>query len=161
MNINKIASFINNSKRTQSVLRNISDNPSLYSTIGAFLISTTARPVATVAISKDKQDGIYSACSSVASAFVELIAGFLIFKPLQKYINKSSQQLYNSEKTIFSENAKLLRQYKSLTNRLLKLPTIGVTSMLRFSLVYPISLLLGAIGIVKNTDRAKKIDIKA
>ncbi len=150
MNINKISNFINNSPKTQKLLRNISDSPAVWSTIGAFAVATTIRPATTVAISKDKQDGIYGACSSIASALVELIGGMAILKPMQKAISKSSQQLYNTEGSIFYHNPDILRRYKSISNRAYKMPTLIVTSLLRFSLVHPISVLLNKMGIVKS-----------
>ena len=159
MNIQKIANFINNSPRTQKILRNISDSPAVYSTIGAFTVATTIRPAATLAITKDKQDGIYGACSSVASALVELIGGISILKPMQKAISKSSQQLYNTEGSIFYHNPHILRRYKSISNRAYKMPTLIVTSMLRFSLVHPLSVLLNKCGIVKSATR--KVDTHA
>ena len=159
MNIQKIANFINNSPRTQKILRNISDSPAVYSTIGAFTVATTIRPAATLAITKDKQDGIYGACSSVACALVELIGGISILKPMQKAISKSSQQLYNTEGSIFYHNPDILRRYKSISNRAYKMPTLIVTSMLRFSLVHPLSVLLNKCGIVKSATR--KVDTHA
>lgn len=159
MNVQKIANFINNSSRTQKILRNISDSPAVYSTIGAFAVATTIRPVATLAITKDKQDGIYGACSSVASALVELIGGISILKPMQKAISKSSQQLYNSEGSIFYHNPDMLRRYKSISNRAYKMPTLIVTSMLRFSLVHPLAVLLNKCGIAKSVNR--KVDTHA
>ena len=159
MNIQKIANFINNSPRTQKILRNISDSPAVYSTIGAFAVATTIRPTTTLAITKDKQDGIYGACSSVASALVELIGGISILKPMQKAISKSSQQLYNTEGSIFYHNPDILRRYKSISNRAYKMPTLIVTSMLRFSLVHPLSVLLNKCGIVKSATR--KVDTHA
>ena len=159
MNVQRIANFINNSPRTQKILRNISDSPAVYSTIGAFTVATTIRPAATLAITKDKQDGIYGACSSVASALVELIGGISILKPMQKAISKSSQQLYNTEGSIFYNNPDILRRYKSISNRAYKMPTLIVTSMLRFSLVHPLSVLLNKCGIVKSATR--KVDAHA
>ena len=152
----KIANFINNSPKTQKVLRNISDSPAVWSTIGAFGIATTVRPATTIAISHDKQDGIYGACSSVASALVELVGGMAILKPMNKAIANSSKELYNSKGTIFYKNPELLRRYKSISNRGYKMPTLIVTSLMRFSLVHPISVLLNSIGIVKNTQRKEK-----
>lgn len=154
----KIANFINNSPRTQKVLRNVSESPAVWSTIGAFGVSTTIRPVATMAVGykTDKQDAIYSACSSVASAFVELFGGMLLLKPMNKSIAKSATQLAGKKGTIFYNNPEVLNRYKSITDRCFKMPTIAVTSLLRFSLVHPISIGLGALGIVKNTERTKQ-----
>ncbi len=159
MNIQKISNFINSSPKTQKILRKISDSPAVWSTIGAFAVATTFRPTTTIAISHDKKDGLYGACSSVASALVELIGGITILKPMQKAISKSSQQLYNVEGSIFYHNPEILRRYKSISNRAYKMPTLIVTSLLRFSLVHPMSVLFNKLGIVKNSQR--KVDVHA
>lgn len=154
MNVNrvcyKIANHINKSPKTQKVLRAISDSPAVFSTISACVIGFTLRPATTLAITKDRQDGIYGACSSISSALVELIGGIAILKPMQKAICKSSQQLYNTEGSIFYHNPEILRRYKSINNRAYKMPTLIVTSLLKFGLVHPISVLLNKIGIVKS-----------
>ena len=99
------------------------------------------------------------------AAVVELVGSYALFKPMNKAIESSSKQLYNTEGSIYKENPLLLRRYKSITNRVAKLPLNFVTSMLRFSMIYPLSLMLGAMGIVKASQRGeedkKKLDIKA
>lgn len=154
-----VANYINNSNKAQNILRKFSDSPAYYSTVMAFLVATTIRPVTTVAISKDKVDGRYGACSSIASALVELIGGALLLKPMQKAISNSSRQLYNTEGSIFYHNPDILRRYKSISNRGYKMPTLVLTSMLRFSLVYPIAVLLNKLGITKSVKRG--VDTKA
>lgn len=150
MNVQKIANFINHSPRTQKVLKNISNNPALFCTFSAFLVSTTVRPATTLAITPNKKDGIYGATSSVSSALVELFAGYSMLKPMQKLIDKSSKTLYNLKGSIFYQNPNILRQYKSISNRVFKMPTIIITSLLRFSLVHPMAVLFGKLGITKS-----------
>ena len=154
-----IANFINKSTKTQKILRNVSDSPAVFGTVSAFAVSTTARPLATLAITPDKQDGMYGASSSIASAFVELIGGMTILKPMNKAIAESSKQLYNSEGSIYFKNKEMLRRYKSISNRAYKMPTLIVTSLLRFSLVHPMALLLKKLGIVKSDKKlAEKVN---
>lgn len=153
LSINKISNFINNSPRTQKILKNISDSPAVWSTIGAFAVSTTIRPIATIAISNDKTDGMYGAASSIASSMVELIGGMTILKPMQKAISKSSKELYNSKGSIFYQNTEMLNRYRSISNRAYKMPTLIVTSLMRFSLIYPTTLLLNKIGLTKQQKR--------
>lgn len=154
MNVNsvcyKIANHINKSPKTQKVLRAISDSPAVFSTISACAIGFTLRPATTLAITKSPQDGKYGAASSVASSLVELGAGLLLLKPAQKAICKSSQDLYNKAGSVFYQNKELLRNYKSVNNRIFKLFTLPATSYLRFSLVYPLGVVLNKLGFVKG-----------
>ena len=151
-----IANFINKSERTQKVLRNVSDSPAVFGTVSAFVVSTTARPLATLAITPDKQDGMYGASSSIASAIVELIGGMTILKPMNRKIAESSKELYNTKDSIFFHNKEMLRRYKSISNRAYKMPTLIITSLLRFSLVYPTALLLNKLGITKGDKMLNK-----
>ena len=161
-----VASFINKSPKAQSVLRGASKNPALAGATSSFLLSTTIRPATIMAVTPDKNDAKYGACSSISAAVVELVGSYALFKPMNKAIESSSKQLYKTEGSLYHENPLLLRRYKSITNRVTKLPLNFVTSMLRFSMIYPLSLALGALGIVKATQRGeddnkKKLDIKA
>ena len=122
-------------------------------------------PATIMAVTPDKNDAKYGACSSISAAVVELAGSYALFKPMNKAIESSSKQLYKTEGSLYHENPLLLRRYKSITNRVAKLPLNFVTSMLRFSMIYPLSLALGAMGIVKATQRGqedkKKLDVKA
>lgn len=159
----KIAGHINNSPKMQKVLRGASRNPALAGAMSSFILSTTIRPATILAITPDRDDAKYGACSSVSAAFVELLGSYALFKPMNRAIENSSKQLYKLEGSLYHENPLLLRKYKSLTNRIFKLPLNFVTSMLRFSMIYPLSLALGALGIVKSTQRGeeRKVDVKA
>ena len=160
----KIADCINKSPRIQKVLRGASRNPALAGAASSFILSTTARPAAILAITPDRDDAKYGACSSISAALVELVGSYALFKPMNKAIESSSKQLYNLEGSLYHKNPLLLRKYKSITNRFAKLPLNFVTSILRFSMIYPLSLMLGAIGIVKSTQRGhenRKVDVKA
>lgn len=144
MNVDKIASFINNSKVTQKILRAVSDNPALASAGVSFVAATILRPSAQGVLPiKDKKDKAYTIGSSVATGVTELALATAIFIPANKAIQKVSKQLYSSSKdTIYKENNLLLRQFKSLSNRFLKLGLLPVTSWLRFAAVAPFVKLL-------------------
>lgn len=157
----KIAGYINRSNGAQKALRGVSKNPALAGAASSFILSTTLRPAAILAITPDKDDAKYGACSSISAALVELVGSYALFKPMNKSIEKSSKQLYKLEGSIYHENPLLLRRYKSITNRVAKLPLNFVMSILRFSMVFPISLALGALGIVKSTQRENKVDVEA
>ena len=64
---------------------------------------------------------------------------------------------------MFYENPLLLRKYKSVTNRIAKIPPTLLTSLLRFSLIAPTALLLAKFGIVKASKKQEqeRLDIKA
>ena len=160
----KIAKIINNSPKTQKVLRSCSKNPALFFSTASFVIQTTARPALTLAITEDKDDGIYGACSSISSAIVEMVGSYAIFKPMNKAIENSSKELYKTKGSMFFENPMLLRKYKSVTNRIAKIPPTLLTSLLRFSLIAPTAVLLAKFGIVKGNksqEKQERLDIKA
>lgn len=159
------ANFINQSPKAQAVLRGASKNPALAGATSSFILSTTIRPAAIMAVTPDKNDAKYGACSSISAAVVELVGSYALFKPMNKAIESSSKQLYNEKGSIYEKNPLLLRRYKSITNRVAKLPLTFFTSVLRFSMIYPLSLALGALGIVKASQRGqedkKGLDVKA
>ena len=162
----KIANYINTSPKAQKVLRGISKNPALAGAASSFILSTTIRPATILAVTPDKDDAKYGACSSISAAIVELLGSYALFKPMNRAIENSSKQLYNLEGSIYHKNPLLLRRYKSVTNRVGKLPLNFFTALLRFSMVYPISIALGRMGIVKRTQRGqqedkKKVDVRA
>lgn len=154
-----IANFINKSDKTQNILKSCSKNPALFFSTASFVIQTTARPALTLAITPDKDDAKFGACSSISSAIVEMVGSYAIFKPMNKAIENSSKQLYNTKGSMFFENPLLLRRYKSVTNRIAKIPPTLLTSLLRFSLIGPIAVMLAKFGIAK-ADK-KKVDVKA
>lgn len=144
MKIDKIADFINRSKTTQKVLRAVSDNPALASAGVSFIFASVLRPTAqSILPIKDKKDKAYTIASSVAAGVTELGFAAAIFMPANKIIQNTSKALYSTEKnTIYKENPLLLRRYKSLSNRFLKLGLLPLTSWLRFAAVGPFVKLL-------------------
>ena len=160
----RIANWINKSEGAQKALRGMSKNPALAGALSSFILSTTIRPAAILAITPDKDDAKFGACSSISAAITEVVGSYAIYKPMNKMIEESSRQLYKKEGSMFYQNAKLLRGYKSITNRVAKLPIALGIALLRFSMIYPITILLGKMGIVKSTQRGeeeKKLDVKA
>lgn len=139
MRVDKIANFINNSKTAQKVLRAVSDNPAIASAGVSFIAASILRPSAQGVLPiKDKKDRAYTIASSVATGVTELALASCIFIPANKAIQKTSKALYSSTKdSIYRQNPLLLRQFKSLTNRFLKLGLLPATSWLRFAAVAP------------------------
>ena len=144
MNVDKIASWINNSKGTQKVLRAVSDNPALASAGVSFIAASLLRPTAQLALPiKDKKDKAYTIGSSVATGVTELALATAIFIPANKAISNTSKALYSSTKdTIYKNNSTLLRSFKSLSNRFLKLGLMPLTSWVRFAAITPMVKLL-------------------
>ena len=160
-----IANWINKSDGAQKMLRGMSNNPALAGALSSFILSTTLRPASILAITPDKDDAKFGACSSISAGITEVLGSYAIYKPMNKKIEESSRQLFEKEGSIFYKNPLMLRKYKSLTNRVAKLPFALAIALLRFSMIYPITLLLGKMGIVKSTQRGeediKKLDVKA
>ena len=150
MRVNRIANYINHSKKAQAILRNVNDSPAIFSTVSSFAVASTIRPGLILGITPDKQDAKYGAASSISAAFVELVGGYSILKPMTNSIQESSKRLYEKEGTTFFHNKEMLRRYKSVANRLYKMPTIFATSLIRFCMVAPIAGMLAKFGIVKN-----------
>lgn len=146
MNVDKIAAWINKSKTAQKVLRAVSDNPALASAGVAFVAASIFRPTAQGLLPiKNKDDKRYTIASSVATGVTELALSAAIFIPANKLIQKTSKALYSSTKeTIYKENPTLLRSFKSLSNRFLKIALMPATAWLRFSAIAPfVKLLFG------------------
>lgn len=139
MRINPVANFINTSRATQKLLKNVNDNPALWSAGASFLLASIARP-AMIGIMpfKEKKDKIYSQASAVAAGLVELGASIALFIPINKAIKKASNNLFKATDTIYKNNPAVLRQFKSITNRGIKIISLIPISLLRFSLVKPI-----------------------
>lgn len=139
MRIPRLASYINQSKKVQSILKGINRNPAIYNTIAAFSFAACLRPVFIGCLPfKDKKDKQYSQASSMAAGAIELLSSVAIFLPLNKVIRNSSTQLFNSNNPLFRENAQALRQFKSVTNRGIKALSLVPISLIRFALVKPI-----------------------
>jgi len=139
MKVNRIANFINNSPKTQAFLKNINDNPALYGAGASFILAAVMRPsLIGVLPFKEKKDKQYSQASAVAAGVIELGTSIALFNPLNKSIKKASDNLYKAKGTVYHENPAVLRQFKSITNRGVKVLSLIPISLLRFSLVRPL-----------------------
>lgn len=135
----RVANFINNSATTQSALKSINKNPALFNAGSAFVLAGMMRPALIGCMPfKEKKDKTYSQASAVAAGIVELGATAALFIPLNKAIRTASDNLYKSKASFFTENAPALRQFKSLTNRGIKVLSLIPISLMRFSLVKPV-----------------------
>ena len=137
--IPKIASFINNSKGAQRVLRAVNDNTAVFSAAMAFGLSAIVRPTIIGCFNfKDKKDKKYSQGSAVAAGLIELLGTAAIFIPLNKSIAKASKTLYTTTGSFYEGNKLALRQFKSVTNRGAKLIALVPMSLARFALIKPV-----------------------
>jgi outer membrane protein assembly factor BamA len=87
---------------------------------------------------KEKKDRQYSQASAIAAGVVELGASVALFTPVNKVIQKASDNLFKTAGTVYHNNPQVLRQFKSITNRGIKVLSLIPISLLRFSLVKPI-----------------------
>lgn len=152
-----IANYINNSKRTQEVLKGINRNPAVFGAAVSFCLASLLRP-ATIGLLpfKNKNDKKTSQASAISAGLVELISTVAVFIPLNKAIEKTSKNLYKSTGSFYEGNNVALRQFKSVTNRGFKLAFLVPLSLARFSLVKP--LMNKLFNDKPNTDEERKLD---
>ena len=152
-----IANYINNSKRTQEVLKGINRNPAVFGAAVSFCLASILRP-ATIGLLpfKNKDDKKTSQASAISAGLVELISTVAVFIPLNKAIEKTSKNLYKSTGSFYEGNNVALRQFKSVTNRGFKLAFLIPLSLARFSLVKP--LMNKLFNDKSNNDEERKLD---
>ena len=130
-----VANFIGNSKTTQRVLRGINNNPAICTAGATFIFASILRPsLIGIMPFKEDKDKKYSQASSIAAGLIDLIMTAAIFIPLNKSIGKAAENLTGD---VFA-SSKTKEQFKSLTNRGLKMLSLAPSSFARFSLVRPI-----------------------
>ena len=153
-----IAGFINKSEKTQKVLKGINKNPAIFSATISFGLASILRPAAIGLLPfKNKEDKKCSQASAISAGLVELLSTIAVFIPLNKLIEKTSKSLYSQAGTFYEKNNVALRQFKSVTNRGLKLGFLVPLSLARFSLVKP---LMNQLFADKNTivNEERKLD---
>lgn len=134
-----IANYINNSKRTQELLKGINRNPAVFGAAVSFCLASILRPVTIGLLPfKNKNDKKTSQASAISAGLVELISTVAVFIPLNKAIEKTSKNLYKSIGSFYEGNNVALRQFKSVTNRGFKLIFLIPLSLARFALVKPL-----------------------
>ena len=153
-----IAGFINKSEKTQKVLKGINRNPAVFGAVISFGLASILRPAAIGLLPfKNKKDKKCSQASAISAGLVELLSTIAVFIPLNKLIEKTSKSLYSQAGTFYEGNNVALRQFKSVTNRGLKLGFLVPLSLARFSLVKP---LMNKLFADKNTpvNEERKLD---
>lgn len=139
MQVSRVANFINNSPKTQKLLKGLNKNPALYGAGISFICASLLRPTAIMALPmKDKKDKAYTVGSSVATGLSELAFACALFIPTTKLLAKTSQSLYRSKGTIYEGNNLMLREFKSRSNRVFKTLTLPLAALVRFTLISPI-----------------------
>lgn len=135
----RIAGFINNSNRTQRVLKGIGKNPAIFSAVASFGLASVIRPALLEKMPfKDDKDRKASQASAISSGLTDLVTTVAIFLPLNKGIGKASGILANSKNTFFNGNEKAVNQFKSITNRGFKLLFLVPISIARMKLIKPL-----------------------
>lgn len=135
----KIANFINNSPKTQKVLSYANKNSSVFDLGVSAVCASVIRPVTILPMPmKSKEDKKYSIASSISSGITELLTAPLIFMPMNKVWNKSGDKLIKSQKTIYENNSKLVKQWKSVNNRCFKMALLPFISLFRFAIITPV-----------------------
>lgn len=139
MKVNRIANFINNSKKAQAVLKSIDRQSAMAGAVTSFVMASMLRPVAMEALPfKDKKDKQYSQASAVAAGLTEIAISTPLFLGLSKTLNKSGSRLIKEANTIYHKSPDTVAVFKSLASRGIKVLALIPISFTRFSLVNPI-----------------------
>ena len=121
------------------MLRGVNNNPAVFSAIISFAFASGLRPIMIGCFNfKDAKDKKYSQAAAVAAGLIELLATIALFIPLNKSISKASKTLYASKGSFYEGNKLALRQFKSVTNRTVKLGALVPMSLARFALIKPV-----------------------
>lgn len=130
-----VANFISNSKPTQRLLQGVNGNPAVYTAASAFVFASVMRPTIIGALPfKEKKDKQYSQASAVSAGLIDFLVTTAIFIPLNKSIDKASAQLTAG---VF-KYSRVVNQFKSLTNRGLKLLSFVPMSIARLAIIRPL-----------------------
>lgn len=134
-----IAGCINNSKGVQRTLEKVGGNPAVTSAGVSFGLASVLRPLALDKLPfKNEKDRKCSKASAISSGAVDLVTTGAIFMPLNKGIQKASQNLFDSKNTFYSGNKDAVTQFSSITNRGFKLLLLVPIALARMSLIKPL-----------------------
>jgi hypothetical protein len=150
-----IAGYINKSKGAQRVLKGIGENPAIFSAVASFGLASVMRPLVTEALPfKNEKDKKCSQASAISSGLMDLVATAAIFIPLNKSIEKASANLYSKGNAFYMGNDKAISQFKSLTNRGIKLLLVAPINAARMYLIKP--LMKNVLGADKSNKGEKR-----
>lgn len=137
----KVANFIEKSPKTQNLLQKIAKNPALFNAGYTAILATTIKPasILMLAINTDngKKDAKYGAAKSISTGILDFLLALIIFIPLNKRLNKVSEKLFNISDTIYFKNKEMCENYKSVANRVIKIATLPLFAILKFSAIEP------------------------
>src|SRR5574344_207787 len=137
----KVANFIEKSPKTQNLLQKIAKNPALFNAGYTAILATTIKPasILMLAINTDtgKDDAKYGAAKSISTCILDFLLALIIFIPLNKRLNKVSEKLFNISDTIYFKNKEMCENYKSVANRVIKIATLPLFAILKFSAIEP------------------------
>lgn len=162
MQINRVANFINHNKTAQKLLKSVNDNPALYGALATGIFTLCLRPATIEAMPfKEKKDKQYSIASSIAAGAIELLGSCLLFVPLKNVLKTASDNLYKVKGTVYHNNPEVLRQFKSISSRGVKIVFLTPLALARFSLVKPIvNTLFGKKDSIKQNPVRSSISFK-
>lgn len=131
----KIAKFIAK-KPVQKIIRYADKNPALFQSATVFTTASVLRPMAIMGVPAStedrKQDNLYSASKSIASGITDLAFSSALFIPANKGINKISDKMFESSKSLLYHDQRACKMYKNLTNRSLKIAVVPIIAYLNF-----------------------------
>lgn len=131
----KIVNFITK-KPIQKIIRYADKNPAIFQSATVFATCSVLRPatiLVTPAKTEDmKKDRAYSSAKSMASGLTDIIFSTLLFRPLNKIIDKTTDTLTKDKRSPIYNNIKANKMYKNLLNRGLKFLTIPLIAFLNY-----------------------------
>ncbi len=134
-----IAGCINNHGGLQKVLGSVGKNPAMFSAVASFGLASVVRPAILdkVPFKNDKDRDCSKACA-ITAGVADLATTSAVFIPLNKGIEKAGKALLESKNTFYSGNKEATEQFKSITNRGLKLLLLVPIALARMSTIKPL-----------------------
>ena len=146
-----IAGCINNHKGVQKVLKEIGENPTMFSAVASFGLASIMRPALLEKLPfKNDKDKKCAKASAFMTGALELATTSFVFIPLNKGIEKAGQTLLSSKNTFYSGNKDAITQFNSVANRGAKFLFLLPMALLQMSAIKPL------VKKMTNKEEAKK-----
>jgi len=157
----KIANFIENSPRTQNILKKVDKNPSVFNAIYVATLATTLKPVSILAIPQKTEDGKldakYAASKNIGTGILDLLVALAIFMPLNKKLDKIGRNLFNEKNSIYFKNKEMCSNYKSVMNRFVKIGTLPLFAYLKFNMIEPLCKIIFKKGKINENSKNRNV----
>lgn len=132
----KVAKFISKNKAIKKTITIIEKNPAMANSLICAGIGIIAKPATillmpekNLEVKKDKQYGI---ARSISTGFIDFLFALALFIPLNKYINKTGKNLYETKNSIYYKNKEMVSNAKSMLNRASRFITLPLFAYLKF-----------------------------